>query len=134
VTEEASNSSGEKARPSKWKAACRAAWTAAGTIVPRIFYALVSISAVVAAVAIARGGYALSSAVDLWKLLDQHGPAAIGIPVAGLAALFLVSLARALDGPMSFDLFGLRSEGAVAVCIVWAILYLVISLSFRALW
>jgi hypothetical protein len=134
VTEEASSSSNEEAKPSKWKAACRAVWTAAGTMVPRMFYALVPIGAVVAAVAIARGGYALPSAIDPWKLLDQHGPAAVGIPVAGLAALFLVSLARALDGPMSFDIFGLRSEGAAAICIVWAILYLVISLSFRALW
>jgi hypothetical protein len=134
VIEEASNGAEEKATVSKWKPACRAVWIAAGTIVPRILYALVPISVVVGAVAVAHGGYALPSAVDPWKLLDQHGPAAIGIPVAGLAALFLVSLARALDGPMSFDLFGLRSEGAAAICIVWAILYIAISLSFRALW
>lgn len=68
------------------------------------------------------------------KLYDQHGPAAIGIPVAGISALLLVSLARALDGPMSLDLFGLKSEGASATCVVWAILFLVIGLSFRALW
>jgi hypothetical protein len=35
---------------------------------------------------------------------------------------------------MSLDLFGIKSEGASATCIVWAILYLVIGLSFRALW
>jgi hypothetical protein len=123
VTEEANNNS-EKGEP----------FAAAGTIVLRIFYALIPISVVVGAVAVARGGYALPSVVDPWKFLDQHGPAAIGIPVAGLAALCLVSLARALDGPMSFDLFGIRSEGAAAICIVWALLYLVVSLSFRALW
>jgi hypothetical protein len=134
MTKEASNSSEENVKPSKWKAVCRAVYVVVNMIVPRILYALVPTTVIVAAVAIVRGGYPLPSAVDPWKLLDQHGPAAIGIPVAGTAALFLVTLARALDGPMSFDLFGLRSEGAAAICIVWAILYLIISLSFRALW
>jgi hypothetical protein len=75
-----------------------------------------------------------TAAIDPSKLLDQHGPVVIGIPIAAVAALFLVSLTRALDGPMSFDLFGVKSEGAAATCIIWAILFLVISLTLRALW
>jgi hypothetical protein len=76
----------------------------------------------------------LFSIIDSVKLYDQHGPAAIGIPVAGLSALLLVCLARALDGPMSLDLFGMKSEGASATCVMWAMHFLVIGLSFSALW
>jgi hypothetical protein len=93
----------------------------------------ISFSCIGLARAIVRGRYGLPAGIDLSKLIDQHGPAAIGIPVAAVAALFLISLTRALDGPMSFDLFGLKSEGAAATCIIWAILFLVISLTLRAI-
>jgi hypothetical protein len=119
------SSEGEK-KPSKWKTA--------STIFVQIIYAILSAGIVIAMVKIVREGGGRLTTIDTVKLYDQHGPAAIGIPVAGISALLLVSLARALDGPMSLDLFGLKSEGAAATCIVWAILFLVIGLSFRALW
>jgi hypothetical protein len=89
---------------------------------------------VIAIVKIVREGGGALATIDPAKLYDQHEPAAIGIPVAAASALFLVCLARALDGPMSLDLFGIRAEGASGTCVVWAILFLVIGLSFRALW
>lgn len=88
----------------------------------------------IAIVKIARQGRDALVTIYPAELYTQHGPAIIGIPVAGISALLLVSLTRALDGPMSLDLFGIKSEGASATCIVWAILFLVIGLSFRALW
>ncbi|SHN84293.1 hypothetical protein [Bradyrhizobium erythrophlei] len=119
-------SSEEDKKTSKWGAAAR--------IFVQIIYAALSATIVIAVVRIVREGGGALATVDLVKLYDQHGPAAIGIPVAGISALLLVSLARALDGPMSLDVFGIKSEGASATCIVWAILFLVIGLSFRALW
>jgi hypothetical protein len=119
------SSEGEK-KPSKWKTAT--------TIFVQIIYAVLSAAIVIAIVKIVREGGGALATIDPAKFYDQHGPAAIGIPVAGTSALLLVSLARALDGPMSLDLFGIKSEGASATCIVWAILFLVIGLSFRALW
>lgn len=110
-------------------------WKAAATIFVQILYALLAAAIVVAIVKIVRDGSGgFLATIDSAKVYDQHGPAAIGIPVAGISALLLVSLARAFDGPMSLDLFGFKSEGASATCIVWAILFLVIGLSFRALW
>lgn len=117
-------------KPSKWVAVA----PIAASILVRSIYALGPAALVFAAIQIGRGNYSLPAAIDLSRLLDQHGPAIIGIPIAAVAALFLISLTRALDGPMSFDLFGLKSEGAAATCIVWAILFLVISLTLRALW
>jgi hypothetical protein len=106
----------------------------AATIFVRIIYAVLSTAIVITVVKSVREGNGSLGPIDPVKLYDQHGPAAIGIPVAGLSALLLVCLARALDGPMSLDLFGIKSEGASATCIVWAILFLVVGLSFRALW
>ncbi|SDE72048.1 hypothetical protein SAMN05216337_103318 [Bradyrhizobium brasilense] len=116
----------EGKKPSKWKTTT--------TIFIQLIYAVLSVAIAVAIVLIIRQNGAALAVIDPVKLYDQHGPAAIGIPVAGVSALLLVSLARALDGPMSLDLFGIKSEGASATCIVWAILFLVIGLSFRALW
>jgi len=126
VTGDPRTSSDEGKLPSKWKAAA--------TIFVQLIYAVLSAAIVFAIVKIIRQDGAALAIIDPVKLYDQHGPAAIGIPVAGVFALLIVSLARALDGPMSLDLFGIKSEGASATCIVWAILFLVIGLSFRALW
>ncbi|MDF0492739.1 hypothetical protein [Bradyrhizobium yuanmingense] len=126
MTHDPRASSDEGKKPSKWK-------TAAAILV-QIIYAALSIVIVSGLIRGFREGGGAVASIDLVKLYDQHGPAAVGIPVAGVSALLLVSLARALDGPMSLDLFGIKSEGASATCIVWAILFLVIGLSFRALW
>jgi hypothetical protein len=123
VTDDRPASLGER-RPSKWKAAA--------AIFVQIIYAVLSIAIVFAIIkGVGTGAFAT---IDPIKLYDQHGPAVIGIPVAGISALLLVCLVRALDGSMSLDVFGMKFEGASATCIVWAILFLVVGLSFRALW
>lgn len=117
-------------RPSKWAVVA----PIVASILVRIIYALGPAALIFAAIQIGRGSYGLPAVIDPSRLLDQHGPAVIGAPIAAVAALFLIGLTRALDGPMSFDLFGVKSEGAGATCIIWAILFLVISLTLRALW
>lgn len=104
------------------------------SILMRIMYALGSAVLIFIAVQVCRGSYGLPASIDISRLLDQHSLVVIGIPFASVAALLLISLTRALDGPMSFDLFGIKSEGAAATCIIWALLFLVISLTLRALW
>jgi hypothetical protein len=109
-------------------------WKIAATVFVQLIYAVLAAAIVICIVKIVRQVGGALVTIDPVKLYDQHGPAAIGIPFAGILALLLVSLARALDGPMSLEFFGIKSEGASATCIVWAILFLVIGLSFRALW
>jgi len=130
MTQDRKAKSDKEDEPPKWMIVA----PIVATILARIIYALGAGALIFVIVQIGLGSYDLPAAIGSSKLLDQHGPAAIGIPVAACAALFLVSVTRALDGPMSFDLFGLKSEGAAATCIVWAILFLVISLTLRALW
>lgn len=130
MTQDRKGKSDKDDKPSKWMVALP---IIASTLV-RIVYALGPAALIFALIQIVRGSYSLPAAIDPSKLVDQHGPAVLGIPIAAIAALLLVSLTRALDGPMSFDLFGLKSEGAAATCIIWAVLFLVISLTLRALW
>lgn len=130
MTQDRKAKSDKDDKPSKWASVA----PVFGSILVRIIYALGPAALIFAVIQTGRGSYGLPAAIDPSKLLDQHGPAAIGVPVAAVAALFLISLAPALDGPMSFDLFGLKSEGAAATCVIWAILFLVMCLALRALW
>jgi len=107
---------------------------AAPRIVAQIAYGVLAIGVLIAVVAIARHFSGALVTIDLATIIDRHGPAVLGIPTAAVVAFFLVVLARALDGPMALDLFGLKSEGASATCVVWIALFLAISVSFRALW
>jgi hypothetical protein len=102
--------------------------------VAQIAYGALAIGVVITVVAIARHFSGALATIDLATVLDRHGPAVVGIPTAGVVAFFLVVLARALDGPMALDLFGLKSQGASAICVVWIAVFLAISVSFRALW
>jgi hypothetical protein len=111
---------------------------AAGPIISRVAYAALAagvvIVVVIVLVVIVRHSSGALRAIDLATNIDRHGPAVLGIPAAAVLALFLVSLARALDGQMTLEFFGVKSDGASATCIIWIALFLAISLSLRALW
>jgi hypothetical protein len=106
----------------------------AARIVSQIAYGALATGLVITLVIIARRPFDRLGVIDLATIIDRHGPAVLGIPSAVIVAILLVSLTRALDGPMTLELFGIKSDGASATCIVWIALFLAISLSFRALW
>ena len=126
MTENASGGPEQPAANSKDHAAAR--------IVAQIAYGVLATGVVIAVVAIARHFSGAFVTIDLATIIDRHGPAVLGIPTAAILAFFLVSLARALDGPMALELFGIKSEGGSATCIVWVALFLAIGVCFRALW
>ena len=106
----------------------------AARIVSQIAYGALATGVVITLVVIARHPFEKLGAIDLATIIDRHGPAVLGIPSAAIVAILLVSLTRALDGPMTLEFFGIKSDGASATCIVWIALFLAISVSFRALW
>jgi hypothetical protein len=73
-------------------------------------------------------------AMDLAGIVERHGIAFIGVPVAAALALFLISVIRAIDGPMEFDLLGLRANGAGAAIILWIAVFVAVGLLIRAMW
>jgi hypothetical protein len=122
------NTSGSPERPATSKG------HAAERIASQVAYGMLATGVVIALVVIARYSSGALGATDLATIVDRHGPAVLGIPTAAILAFFLVSLARALDGPMALELFGIKSEGGSATCIVWVALFLAIGVCFRALW
>lgn len=74
------------------------------------------------------------SPADITVLLNQHGPALIGVPVTMSAATILVGVARAIDGPLKLDLLGISVEGASASVVLWIGAVLAIAFSIRILW
>jgi holo-[acyl-carrier protein] synthase len=69
---------------------------------------------------------------DLAAIIDRHGPAVLGIPMASAAAIILVGLVRALDGPIALDMLGVKAEGAGATAIIWIAAFLAFSRSGRS--
>ena len=71
------------------------------------------------------------------KVLDlvmRHGPAIVGIPAAALLSLTAVSAARALGGPATIKIVGLRAKGATATFLLWIAAFLACVVAIRALW
>jgi hypothetical protein len=73
-------------------------------------------------------------ATELAGLLERHGAALIGIPAASALALFLIGIIRAIDGPIEFDVLGMRAKGAGAAIILWIAAFVTVGLSIRAVW
>jgi hypothetical protein len=73
-------------------------------------------------------------ATELAGLLERHGAALIGIPAASALALFLIGIIRAIDGPIEFDVLGMRVKGAGAAIILWIAAFVAVGLSIRAVW
>ncbi len=57
------------------------------------------------------------TSTDLAAMIDRHGLAVLGIPAALVVAFILIGLVRALDGPITFEMLGLKAEGAGAI--IW---------------
>ena len=73
-------------------------------------------------------------ATELAGLLERHGAALIGNPAASALALFLIGIIRAIDGPIEFDVLGMRAKGAGAAIILWIAAFVTVGLSIRAVW
>jgi hypothetical protein len=97
-------------------------------------YFVLATGCLFALVAIVRRLSDMFGSIDFATTVDRHGPAVLGIPAAAATAFILVALVRALDGPTTLDFLGLKTEGAGATAFIWIVVFLAISLSFRALW
>jgi len=74
------------------------------------------------------------SSYDPASLLDRHGPAVIGIPLAVCVATIFVGVMRAIEGQFKLDFLGLKAEGAAASACLWIAAFAAISLVIRVLW
>lgn len=77
---------------------------------------------------------AKAPATELAGLVERHGDALIGVPAAAALASFLIGVVRAIDGPIEFEMLGLRAKGAGAAIILWITAFVAVRLSIGAIW
>ena len=72
---------------------------------------------------------------EYWKtLIREQFPVLVGLPMAGLGALFLTLILRISTGPIEFEVGGLKFKGGAAPIVFWIIIFLCISMSIGLLW
>jgi hypothetical protein len=67
-------------------------------------------------------------------VLREHFAAVIGLPMAGILALWVVTILRSQSGPIEFEALGFRLRGASGPVILWVVCFLAIALAIRLLW
>ena len=72
---------------------------------------------------------------DFWQMLiKEQFPVMIGLPMAGLAALFVTLVLRISTGPLEFEISGLKFKGGAAPIVFWLLCFLSISTAIGFLW
>lgn len=94
------------------------------------------ISILVAAVAFALWMFELRTTVDpiTLKIVTEHFPAIVGLPLAAVGAFIVVVLLRHTNGPVEFEGLGFRFRGASGPVVMWIACFLVIVISIKILW
>jgi len=68
------------------------------------------------------------------EILRNHFAAVVGLPMAAIFALWVVTILRSKSGPIEFDAFGFRLRGASGPVVLWVLCFLAISFAIKLLW
>lgn len=79
-------------------------------------------------------GYAIQDPGWLMKIFENHFPATVGLPLAMMAALGIVTLFRRQAGQIEFELLGIRIRGGAGPAIMWIIVFLSMAFAIKLLW
>lgn len=70
-----------------------------------------------------------------WEDLFRYQfPVVVGMPMAGLGALFVTLVLRISNGPLEFDIGGLSFKGGAAPIVFWVICFMCITGAMKMLW
>lgn len=64
----------------------------------------------------------------------KHFASVFGLPAAAAAAILIVLVTRAVSGPMSVELFGLKFHGAASETLMWVLCFLAIAFAIERTW
>ena len=70
----------------------------------------------------------------LMQVVKEHFAATVGLPMAALLSAFIVVALRHAEGPVKFEITGMKFEGASGQVILWVICFISISLAIKLLW
>jgi hypothetical protein len=65
---------------------------------------------------------------------EQHFAATVGLPLAMVAALVVVTLFRHQSGPIEFEFVGFKLRGSAGPIIMWVLVFLAMALAIKMLW
>jgi hypothetical protein len=86
------------------------------------------------AIGIAAGSTIILNYQRVFEIVLDHYAATMGIPCAGLAALCLVVFLKSTNGPIEFDVFGMKFKGASGPIIMWILCFLAMVAAIHLLW
>lgn len=88
-----------------------------------------------AVIILIRAGFRPGPHSDLYfAILQDHFVAVVGLPLAAVAALFVVLILRSTQGPIEFGAAGLSFKGASGSIVLWLLCFLGIALAIKLLW
>jgi hypothetical protein len=69
-----------------------------------------------------------------FTVIRDHFRVIVGLPMAAVAALFIVLLLRSTQGPIEFEAVGLKFRGASGPITLWLLCFIGITLAIKLLW
>jgi len=67
-------------------------------------------------------------------VVRNHFAVVIGLPMAGILALWVVTILRSQSGPIEFEAVGFKFRGASGPVVLWIACFLSIAIAIRLLW
>lgn len=68
------------------------------------------------------------------QIVAEHFPVVVGIPFAVIMAFVIVAIFRSATGPIKFEAFGFKFQGASGETIMWVLCFLAITAAIKMLW
>ena len=96
-----------------------------------VIVAVVSLFSIVAMVLMIRKGFYSTFYSDIAR---EHFAATVGLPMAAVAALFIVLVLRVTSGPLEFEGIGFKFRGASGPIVLWLMCFLGITAAIKWLW
>lgn len=66
--------------------------------------------------------------------IRENFPVIVGLPMAGLGALFVSLILQISSGPIEFEIAGVKFKGGSAPIVFWLLCFLAIAVAMKMLW
>ncbi len=107
---------------------------------PKSFFIKLCLLSVVAGAAIFTCSYFGVLIYSFWTdkqwidMAKEHASAAVGIPVAAVAAFFLVSILQVTTGKIEFEGLSFKFRGASGPIVLWIACFIAMLIGIKILW
>jgi hypothetical protein len=86
-------------------------------------------------VVLVRAGFREGLHANLYfSVIRDHFVAVVGLPMAAVAALFIVLVLRSTDGPLEFEALGITFRGGSGPVVLWLVCFLGIVVALKLIW